>query len=266
MYRFGVNIWSIPRNLRDPYSFMEKAKELGYEGVELAVGEEDLGRDQEALRREWAKVKEHASSLGIDIPSIASSLYWKYNMVLNEDLALRVIEVQCKVASILGARVILVVPGVAVSELDYREHFNRVVKALRKASRIAREYSVVIGLEPVWNRLFPSPLEYEELLNSIGEDNVGVYFDVGNTLPHSLPEHWIGILGKRIVQVHVKDFNMEKLFFGIPGSGSVNWNAVKNALDRVGYNGYLVAEVPWDEKEPYKPLALTLERLRELFG
>jgi L-ribulose-5-phosphate 3-epimerase len=169
-------------------------------------------------------------------------------------------------ASILGARIALVVPGVAVSEIDYREHFDRVVGVLKKASRIAYRYNVVIGLEPVWNRLFPSPLEYEKILEDVGEANVEIYFDVGNTLPHSLPEHWIRILRNRIAQVHVKDFSLENLSFGIPGTGSVNWEAVKKALGGIGYNGYLVAEIPWNEEEPYKSLSMTLERLREIFG
>lgn len=266
MYRFGANIWSLPRSMRDPIKFVERVKEIGYDGAELAVNEDDLSKGDSTLRREWGRVREVAESLGLELPSVASGLYWRYNMVVDSDAALRVLETQCRVASIIGARVILVIPGVAVSEIDYREHFDRVARALRRASRIARDYGVVIGLEPVWNRLFPSPLEFEKLLDEVGEDNVGVYFDVGNTLPHTLPEHWIRILRNRIVQIHVKDFNIEKLFFGIPGTGSVNWGAVRRALEEVGYGGYLVAEVPWDEEDPYRPLVTTLERLRSIFG
>ncbi len=265
MLKFGANIWSIPRDKRNVNEFLKKAREIGYEGVELAIDESDLAKPDMELRKKWSEISALAKNLGLEIPSVASGLYWKYNMVTDEDGALKVLRKECAVADILGARVVLVIPGVAVPELDYLEHFERVKKVLKQASLIAKEYGVTIGLEPVWNRLFPSPLEYLRIIEEVREDNIRVYFDVGNTLPHSLPEHWIRVLGNYIVQIHVKDFNMDKLEFGIPGTGSVNWAEVRKALQDIGYQGYLVAELPWDTENPYRPLTHTLTKLNELF-
>ncbi len=262
--RLGANIWSIPRRLRDPIKFLRKVAELGYEGAELAVDDSDLRLSLSELRSKWGALREEASSLGLELPSIASGLFWLRNMVVEPEKALEVVRVECEVASVVGASIILVVPGVAVSDIPYEEHFIRVAKALKEASRVAREYGVYVGIEPVWNRLFPSPLDFRRLLEEVGEDNVKLYFDVGNTLPHSLPEHWIRSLKDWLVQVHVKDFSIDELKFTPPGLGSVNWSAVKSALDEVGYNGWLVAELPWGpEEEPYKYLVDTAKFVRE---
>ena len=264
--RFGANIWSVPRELRVPSQFMRKVRDLGYEGVELAVDDTDLSLNRSELSAKWRAIREDAESLGIKLPSVASGLYWRRNFVTDPDAALEVVEAECIAANEVGAKVVLVVPGVAVPSIPYREHFGRVASALRRAASIAREYGVTIGLEPVWNRLFPTPLEFKRLLDEVGEDNVALYFDVGNTLPHTLPEHWIRELGGRIVQIHVKDFSIEALRFGPPGTGSVNWGEVRKALDEIGYSGWVVAEVPWGKEDPYAPLAETIVKVKELLG
>ena len=265
MIKFGANIWSLPRDKRNIDQFMQMAKSIGYDGVELAIDDKDVVMSSSERVNKWHRIREQADNIGIEIPSIASGLYWKYNFIVDEDKALNILKIQREVARIVDAKIILIIPGVAVSSIDYIEHFNRASRALKKVSKIAREYDIIIGLEPVWNRLFPSPLKFKKLIEDVNEDNVRVYFDVANTLPHSLPEHWIKILGNYIVQIHVKDFSISKLAFGIPMTGDVNWNAVKQALKEINYKEYLVAEVPWDEKEPYKPLIETLTRIKEIF-
>ena len=64
------------------------------------------------------------------------------------------------------------------------------------------------------------------------------------------PQHWIQILGKRIVKIHVKEYSRKlrdekgphagfrtELF-----TGDSDWPAVIAALDAVGYNGWLISE------------------------
>ena len=60
------------------------------------------------------------------------------------------------------------------------------------------------------------------------------------------PEHWIPILGNRIRRVHVKDFR--RSVGSIDGfvdllSGDVDFPAVMSALQAVGYDGWVTAEV-----------------------
>ena len=75
---------------------------------------------------------------------------------------------------------------------------------------------------------------------------VGVYFDVGNVLASGYPEHWIGILGRQIQRVHLKDYR--RAVGSVDGfveilSGDVNWPAVMSGLRAIGYNGWLTAEM-----------------------
>jgi len=137
---------------------MRHAKAVGYEGYEVAVGAEDLEAwGTPTWRAKWERLKETAESLGTEIPSVATGLFWRANFVTQPEEALRVVRLECEVAQFLGARVILVVPGVGVSDLTYEERFRRAAEGLRRAAAIAREHDVRIGLENVWNRVFAGP-------------------------------------------------------------------------------------------------------------
>ena len=87
-------------------------------------------------------------------------------------------------------------------------------------------------------------------MDSFGTASLGIYLDVGNLLGyHQYPPHWIEILGERIRRIHVKDFkqdvgNLDG--FCDLGHGDVPWNATFEALDAIGYDATIVAEMmPW---------------------
>ena len=75
---------------------------------------------------------------------------------------------------------------------------------------------------------------------------VRAYFDIGNHVKYAPSPDWIRALGKLIVKCHVKDFKLNSDGHG--GSfcnirdGSVDWPAVRAALDEIGYNGWLSIE------------------------
>ena len=115
-----------------------------------------------------------------------------------------------------------------------------------KVKQYAEEYKVNIGLENVWNKFLLSPMEMRDFIDKIGSDYVGSYLDIGNTLANGYPEHWIRTLGNRIKKVHFKDYRIEA--GGLHGfvdllAGDVNYPAVVNELEQIGYDGWVTAEM-----------------------
>jgi hexulose-6-phosphate isomerase len=116
-----------------------------------------------------------------------------------------------------------------------------------------------MGIENVWNKFLLSPLEMRDFIDSFHTRAVGSYFDAGNVLLTGYPEHWIKILGRRIVRVHVKDF--KKSVGTAEGfvdllEGDVDFEAVKAALAEVDYDGYVTAEMlPYQPGRPEKTAA-----------
>jgi hexulose-6-phosphate isomerase len=72
---------------------------------------------------------------------------------------------------------------------------------------------------------------------------------VGNIHETGFPEQWIEILGPKIVRVHLKDVHRHR---GRCGDQSVytniflgdnDWPAIREALDKVHYDGWVIAEM-----------------------
>jgi len=264
--KFGVNVWSFPRGTALDEA-MRVAKRVGYQGFEPAITDEHVSMPRDEFSSWWRRVRELAESIGIEIPSVATGLFWRVNPLTEVDRALEIVELECLAASVVGARVVLVVPGVALPELSHGECIARARSFLERASSIAREYGVVMGVENVWNRFLAGPEDMARLFEGLDTSVIKLYLDVGNTLPHSLPVHWIDRFGlDAIAQIHVKDFNMAELRFGIPLSGDVPWKQVAERLRSLGYRGYVVAEVPPYRGHPFKAIEDTMTSLRAIFG
>ena len=76
---------------------------------------------------------------------------------------------------------------------------------------------------------------------------VRAYYDIGNHVKYAPSEEWILALGGLLAKCHVKDFKLND----DPGGGgkfvdirdgSVDWPAVRAALEKVNYNGWMTIE------------------------
>lgn len=118
---------------------------------------------------------------------------------------------------------------------------------VQKAVPLAERLDVTIALENVWNNLWVRPDHFRWLVASFGTPWVRAYYDVGNNEKYLIPaEDWIRTLGKLLVKIHIKDFQLNPDRHGgkfvHPRDGGIHWPKVRQALDEVGYNGYLTIE------------------------
>ena len=250
----GISIWSFAEP--DIKKCFKLAKDAGFDGVEVAL-DENGPVSLASTKEEMLELKAYAESLGLKLYSVASGLYWSYNYTSeveeNREKAKSITRKQLEIASWLGCDTILVVPGAVNvafepgSEIvEYDVAYERALAALKELAPYAEELKVSIGVENVWNKFLLSPVEMAEFIDKVGSDYVGSYFDVGNVLYIGYPEHWIKALGSRIKKVHFKDYRREA--GGLCGfvdllSGDVNWPAVMAQFEKVGYDGWVTAEM-----------------------
>lgn len=250
----GINIWSFPQGtIKENLTL---AKDAGFEGVELAInasGELSMT----STEKEILEVKKTADDLGLSLYSLSSGLCWDLRLS-DDDEKMRekakdIIKKQLDTAKILGADTILVVPGVVNVEFSFPEKkvaydvvYERSLESLNELKKYAEALQVNIGLENVWNKFLLSPMEMRDFIDKIGSVYVGSYLDVGNTLYCSYPEDWVRILGNRIKKVHFKDYRMQA--GGLHGfvdllAGDVDYPEVVKALNEIGYDGWVSAEM-----------------------
>jgi hexulose-6-phosphate isomerase len=84
-------------------------------------------------------------------------------------------------------------------------------------------------------------------VDSIQSPHVRVHFDTANIAMFQHAEHWVPILGRRIQNVHLKEFNKRGTDCSLEAfppllDGTANWPTLMDAFDAIGYRGYLTFE------------------------
>jgi D-psicose/D-tagatose/L-ribulose 3-epimerase len=134
------------------------------------------------------------------------------------------------------------------SATERERDVDQVARTLRSLGEYAADHGVVLGVETL-NRFETSFLNTTaqalELLERIDHPSVGVALDLFHL---GIEEKHVGdalrAAGPRLVHLQVAENDR-----GTPGTGSLPWNDVANALHEIGYRGRVVIETFSDRVE-----------------
>lgn len=261
-FKKSLVIDMLPKEL----SYLDKfklARDVGFDAVEAQTVEDPKIAEE---------VHEASVKSGLRIHSVMNMAHWRFPLssANPEDVNRSVAGMDASLhnAKLWGAETVLLVPGVVKADVGYRDAYERSQKVIRE--RIlpkAKELKIIVAVEEVWNKFLISPIEFAGYVDSFKSPWLQAYFDVGNVLLYGYPQDWIRTLGKRIVRVHVKDFQMDgrnsKYAWKNLGEGDINWPEVHKALGEVGYSGYLTAEIEPGNAAYLKDLVGRLGRIAE---
>jgi len=257
--RKSINLWAFPYPTKMTLQeCFELARRAGFDAVEVNYNlEGDLS--PAAGEKELAGIRSMADKAGVAISGVCSFLFWPYPLTANSesvrakslDIASRMI----RAAHHLGTENLLVVPGAVYipwlkdsEEVPYKVCDERARAAIRKLLPAAERMKVFLNIENIFfNAYLMSPPDMIEFVDSFKSPHVQVHFDTGNIMPFQFPEHWIPLLGKRIKNIHFKEYSKKGTDFSLESfrpllDGTTNWPAVMESLDQIGYQGYLTFE------------------------
>lgn len=229
--------------------FLKLAKKAGFSGVELNF-REDSGNITPKTPLSDANRFAHLVGLyDLEISSLSTGLFNHYSLSSNdprlrksgEEIGRRMIEF----AAEMDVKIIKVVPGTITGDISYGTAYENAVDSLIGLGEEAAAAGVTIGVENVYNKFLPSPREFVNFLDDINHPYVKAYFDNGNALVTGYPEHFIELLGDRIIAMHVKDYRQSIGSFVSILEGDTNWPAIMNALQDISYKGYLISTPPY---------------------
>ncbi len=225
--------------------------EAGFEGVELNVGDDTLPVG--STSGDAAKLRNAVESQGLSISAARGG--GMGNDLSSSDAAVRskaieTVEWYLNAVKELGCDAVLMVLGHVTEEIRHDQAIDIARSVATEILPIAERTGVRICLEPVWPKFggsFIEPLGLRDFVDSFDNEYLRVYFDVGNVLVWTYPQHWIRILGDRIYRVHVKDFKTN--IGSIQGfthllHGDVPWPQVMEAFREIGYDGWITCELP----------------------
>jgi hexulose-6-phosphate isomerase len=280
----SINQWAFPypdkMNLEQ---CLRLAKDAGFDGIELNY---DLDNDlsPKSGPKEYAAIRKLAEKIGIAISGLCSFLFWPYPLTSHDPAkrqrGLELAQKMTEAAHELGVENLLVVPGAV--HIPWRTDHEpvpndvcdqRAREAIGKLLPGAERLKVSLNIENIFfNGYLMTPAEMIDFVDSFKSEHVKVHFDTGNIMLFQFPEHWVRQLGKRIKNVHLKEFTKKGTDHSLESfrpllDGTTNWPAVLEAFDETGYRGYVTFE--YFHPYPHFPEALiyqTADSLDRMLG
>jgi hexulose-6-phosphate isomerase len=243
----------LPGGLSDAEKF-RLARKCGFEGIEASPM-----RDCKAAA-EQAKI---AREEGTPIHSL---LYGWWPPFTNRDpevvgKKIEEMENALRCAKVMGAETVLLVPTRVTEDFSYQDAYKWSQEYVSRLIPTAEQTGVIVAVENVWNMFLLSPLEFARYLDELNSRWIRAYFDVGNVIIYGHAHHWIRTLGKRVVKIHLKDFKRSGYQWKNLLDGDVNWPEVRKALDEVGYNGFMTAELRGGDEAYLTDIARRIDRI-----
>ncbi len=228
-FRIGACDWSIGR--RGQPSALALAREIGLDGVQVSFGDPDVQFDlrKEDVRRQYQQAaREHSvqiASLGMGVLNSVP-----YSSSLDAE---RWVEQCIEVLPRLNQKIVLLAFFGQGDIKDKPDLQAEVIRRLKKVAPKAEQAGVILGLE-TWL----SADEHLRILDAVGSPSVQVYYDTANMEKQGYDIYKeIRQLGReRICEFHCKENGF------LLGEGRVDFRRVKEAMDDIGYDGWLVIE------------------------
>jgi L-ribulose-5-phosphate 3-epimerase len=255
----SINLWAFPYPQRMTLDeCLRLAKDAGFDGIELNY---DLDNDlsPKSSAEHYRAIRKSAEQIGIAISGLCSFLYWPYSLTDNDPArrkrGLELAGLMIEAAHELGTENLLTIAGSTyIPWIPDREPVpidvcdRRARESIGQLVPLAEKRGVFLNIENIWfNGYLTTAAEMSAFVDSFGSKNVQVHFDTGNVMLFQFPEHWIPILGRRIKNVHFKEFSKKGSDHTLESfrtllDGTTNWPAVMGAFEQTGYTGFVTFE------------------------
>lgn len=237
LFKIGACDWSLGK--RHQLEAMDVAKQIGLDGVQVSFGE--AGRDADLRKPETrAKYANKSRDLGVKVASLAMGVLNQRPYASDPDAEQWVADC-VDVMQEMGQRVVLLAFFGDGDIKDKPDAQKEVIRRLKKVAPAAEKAGVVLGLETWLNAD-----EHLRILDAVGSPAVQVYYDVANMNKCGYDIYReIRQLGReRICEVHAKENGF------LLGQGKIDFPKVKQALDDIGWTGWLIIESATVKSKP----------------
>ena len=241
----------------------------GYDGVEL-LGDEPHAYFPEFDEDDLADVQKALEETGLSVSNVNAntamgyyddappSAFFDPTIVTDDedDRAWRVEYTKDAIdlAAAVGAPAVCVATGRPLPGTPPERARENLLDSLDGILDYAEDAGVDVGIEYEPELLVECTDEVLDLVDDVGRDSLGVNLDVGHAAVYGEdPAEAVRRCGDRITGVHVEDIvggRRGKHYHRIPGEGDLDFAAVFDALDDVGYDGFATLELYTYPDEP----------------
>ena len=220
----------------------------------------------------WQNVIEYAKKTGIELWSFHLPFSpFCMNDISGPDAFVRKTTIDYhkvlidRAAGLAGIKNFVIHPsGEPIAEEDRAEHMKYAKESLAILADYCDRYGARILVENLPRTCLGRDIsDIKELLSA--DARLRCVFDTNHLLGGRSPIEFAREIGDKIVSLHVSDYDGVDEKHWLPGEGSIDWPALMDVLDEIGYAGPFLYELGYDKpKHDSRPHLFSIERSREL--
>ena len=251
---------------------LKRIAAAGYDGVDIWGGRPHAYRN-DLPAAEIRRLRGIAERVGLQIASFIPAQFRYPTCLCSSSETIRrdsveYIKDSLRSAAEFGAPVVTVCPGHTVFGQAAENGWQRLRESLGEICSSADALHLKVALEPAdryETDLVNNCDEALDLVRDVGWNNLGVVLDNGHShVVKESAEGMVSQLGDRLFHVHLDDNGGQRDQHLIPGDGSFGFVPFIKSLNRVGYTGFLTAELSWDYTlDPDRAARAAINKMRE---
>jgi sugar phosphate isomerase/epimerase len=167
----------------------------------------------------------------------------------------------------IGARNISITSGRMLGGMPPERAARQFVESIKPVLDRADTMGVDLGIECEPGLFLEYVAELREWINRLNHPRLGANLDIGHSqvIGETIP-YEVEMLRGRIWNMHVEDIPGRKHYHMIPGEGTLDWQSLKAALERISYDRYLTVELYTHTENPQEAAEKSLQYLTAVFG
>jgi L-ribulose-5-phosphate 3-epimerase len=228
-YLISACDWSIGK--RNEPSAMQYGRSLGLDGVQVSLG--SLANNMHLRQKSMQQIyKQAAAEHNIAVSGIAIGELNKVPYKSAPETE-RWVSDSIDVAKAMNCKVILLAFFENGDLLGDQAGQEEVIRRLKKIIHKAEDQGIILGIES-----WLSAEQHLDIINEIGSKNVRVYYDLANSnlKGYDIYDEIKKLGSEYICEIHAKENGY------LLGQGNIDFPRVKQILDSVNYQGWIVLE------------------------
>ena len=170
-------------------------------------------------------------------------------------------------AQAVGARNISITSGRMLGGMPPAPAARQFAESMKPILDRAEALGIDVGIECEPGLFLEYATELKEWIDRLNHPRFGANLDVGHSqvLGEPIPES-VKLLAGRIWNLHVEDIPGRKHYHLIPGEGTLDWAALKDALVSIDYKRFLTVELYTYTQNPQFAAEKSHAFLSRIFG
>ncbi|MDA3823071.1 MAG: sugar phosphate isomerase/epimerase [Bacteroidales bacterium] len=231
------------------YAISNLAK-LGYDGIEIWGGRPHMYRKD--LDDQTKKLKNLLDEKGMEVCNIIPAQFRYPSLLCSLDEAIRrdsigYIKDAMDNAHKMGAPSVSLCPGMLPWDQDLERGWEALRNSFFELHEINKEMGLLLLIEPAHrfetNLILPIN-DALKMINELDVNDFGVLLDTGHCHVNGEKfEEVIPACSNYPLHIHLDDNNGDIDAHLVPGEGTVDFTSLAKELNKIGYNGYMSAEL-----------------------